>query len=116
MSYNLGVQQEAPGKVILDIGYVGNLGRHLTRTININQLPVGARLNPPASNINVNALRPYPGYGSISMRDDGDNSNYNSMQLTASRRMTSGLALTGTYTFSRALASSSGAPHTSHNA
>jgi hypothetical protein len=116
MSYNLGVQQEAPGKMILDIGYVGNLGRHLNRTININQLPVGTRLNPPASNINVNALRPYPGYGSISMRDQGDNSSYNSLQITASRRMQSGLSLTGNYTFSRALDTSSGGPQDSYNA
>ena len=87
ISYNFGVQQQLPRNVILDVGYVGNLGRHLLRTINLNQLPVGARLNPPASGINQNALRPYLGYGNINMRDHGDNSNYNSLQITASRRM-----------------------------
>jgi hypothetical protein len=98
------------------VGYVGNLGRHIPRTININQLPVGTRLNPPASNINQNALRPYLGYGNISMRDHGDNSNYNSLQITASRRMQSGLSLTANYTFSRALDTSSGGPQDSYNA
>ena len=87
ISYNFGVQQQLPGGVILDVGYVGNLARHISRTININQLPVGTRLDPPASTINQNALRPYLGYGSISMRDHGDNSNYNSMQMTVSRRV-----------------------------
>jgi hypothetical protein len=116
ISYNLGVQHELPRNVILDVGYVGNLGRHIPRTININQLPVGTRLNPPASNINQNALRPYLGYGNISMRDHGDNSNYNSLQITASRRMQSGLSLTANYTFSRALDTSSGGPQDSYNA
>src|SRR5262249_155251 len=82
ISYNLGVQQELVRNVILDVGYVGNLGKHLLRTININALPVGTRLNAPNSGINVNALRPYLGYGSINMSDHGDNSNYNSMQMT----------------------------------
>ena len=77
---------------------------------------MGTRLNPPASNINVNALRPYPGYGSINKRDQGDNSNYNSLQITASRRMQSGLSLTGNYTFSRAFDTSSGGPQDSYNA
>ena len=116
ISYNFGVQQQLPGNVILDIGYVGNLARHIARTININQLPVGTRLNPPASTINQNALRPYLGYGSISMRDDGDNSNYNSMQMTVSRRVASGLSITGNYTWSRTLDSSSGSPQNSYDA
>jgi hypothetical protein len=51
-------------------------------------------LNPPASAITQNALRPYLEYGNICMRDHGDNSNYNSMQMTVSRRVTSGLSLT----------------------
>lgn len=116
MSFNMGIQQEFTRNVILDVSYVGNLGRHLARTLNINQLPVGTRLNPPASNINVNALRPYPGYSNISMRDQGDNSNYNSLQMTASRRMQSGLSLTANYTFSRTLDTSSGSPQDSYNA
>ena len=116
ISYNFGVQQQLPGNVILDVGYVGNLARHISRTININQLPVGTRLNPPASGINQNALRPYLGYGNISMRDDGDNSNYNSLQMTVSRRVASGLSVTGNYTWSRALDSSSGSPQNSYDA
>jgi hypothetical protein len=116
ISYNLGVQQQLPFSVILDVGYVGNLARHLARTVNINQLPVGTRLNAPNSGINVNALRPYPGYASINERDQGDNSNYNALQITASRRMGSGFSISGNYTFSRALDTSSGTPQDSYNA
>jgi len=116
VSYNLGVQQELPRNVILDVSYVGNLGKHLLRTVNINQLPVGTRLNAPNSSINVNALRPYPGYGNISMTDHGDSSNYNSLQITASRRMQKGLSLTANYTWSRTLDTTSGTPQDSYNA
>jgi hypothetical protein len=72
-------------------------------------------LNPPASNINPNALRPYAGYGAISERDQGDNSSYNSLQISGSRRMQSGLSLTANYTFSRTLDTSSGTPQNSYN-
>ena len=87
ISYNFGVQQQLPRSVILEVNYVGNVGRHLTYFRNLNQLPLGTRLNPPNSTINVNALRPYPGWGNISLRDDSDNSNYNSLQVSARRRM-----------------------------
>src|SRR5206468_10724133 len=110
ISYNFGIQQEVMRNVILDVGYVGNLGKHLLRTINLNQLPVGTRLNAPNSAINVNALRPYPGYGAINELDHSDNSSYNSLQVAASRRMKSGLSMTANYTFSRTIDTSSGTP------
>jgi hypothetical protein len=116
LSYNFGVQHEVARNVIVDIGYVGNQGRHLARTVDINQLIVGTRLNAPASNINVNALRPYPGYASINMVDHGDNSNYNSLQVSASRRMQNGLSLTANYTFSKTLDTTSGTPLYARNA
>jgi hypothetical protein len=114
-SYNLGVQRELPGGVVLDVGFVGTLGRNLRRTININQLPVGTRLNPPNSGINVNALRPHQGYSNISMIDTGENSHYNSLQVTANRRMGKGLSFGVNYTFSKTLDSSSGSPQDSYN-
>jgi hypothetical protein len=103
ISYNFGVQQQLPKSMILEVNYVGNLGRHLTFARNLNQLPLGMRLNPPNSTLNVNALRPYPGWGNISLRDDSDNSNYNSLQVSASRRMAAGLSFGVNYTFSKTM-------------
>ncbi len=102
-SYNVGVQQQLPGNIIMDVSYVGNVGRHLVRTLNINQLPVGTRLSATNSAINVNALAPYLGYGTINMFDSSVNSNYNSLQVTASRRLNSGFSFTVNYTFSKTL-------------
>ena len=45
-------------------------------------------LEAPNSTINVNALRPYLGYANVFLRDNSDNSNYNSLQVSASRRLT----------------------------
>ena len=117
MSFNFGVQRELPGNLIIDAGYVGTLARNLNwRTINLNQLRVGTRLNAPQSSINVNALRPYPGYGNINMNENGDSSNYNSLQVSASRRAARGLSFGVNYTFSRTLDTSSGTPQDSYNA
>jgi hypothetical protein len=51
----------------------------------------------------VNALRVYPGWGNISLRDNSDNSNYNSLQVSASRRMSGGLSFGVNYTFSKTM-------------
>ena len=102
-SYNFGVQHELPSAVILDVGYVGNIGRHFTFTRNLNQLPVGTRLSPPNSTINVNALRSYLGYANILLRDGSDNSNYNSLQVSVSRRLKSGLSFGVNYTYSKTI-------------
>src|SRR5262249_13687474 len=115
LSFNLGVQQELRGNLIVEVGYLSTLGRHLMRTININQLPVGTRLRPENRNINTNALRPYPGYGNINLQENGDTSNYNSLQVSLNRRMQRGLAFGVNYTFSRTLESSPGSTQDAYN-
>lgn len=121
ISYNFGVQQQLPGSVILEVNYVGNQGRHLERTLNINQLPVGT-LTGANAGVNPSALRPYLGLANISMKDQADNSNYNSLQIGASRRMQRGLSLGVSYTWSKTLDTSgggsnnTGAPQDSYNA
>jgi len=76
--------------VILDVNYVGNIGRHFTFTRNLNQLRAGTRLSPPNSTINVNALRPYAGYANVLLRDNSDNSNYNNPSLMPAGRFGDG--------------------------
>src|SRR5205085_12158866 len=41
MSFNLGVQQQLPARIIIDASYVGTLGRNIYRTLNLNQLRAG---------------------------------------------------------------------------
>ncbi len=116
VSYNFGIQQELPKSTILEVNYVGNVARHFTYFRNVNQLQAGTRLNAPNSGINVNALRPYLGWGNISVRDNSDNSNYNSLQVSASRRMSRGFSYGLSYTFSKTMDSFGGStPQDSFN-
>lgn len=114
MTYNLDVQRELHGNVILSVGYVGTLGRHLIRTFNINQLPVGTLTSAANKGINANALVPYQGYGSISLIEASDNSNYNALQVSATKRYSNGLSFGVSYTFSKTL--DTGAGQDSYNA
>jgi len=73
-------------------------------------------LNPPASTTNVNALRPY----SLAMPTSvcavsRDTSNYNSLQVSASRRTQKGLAFGVSYTFSKTIDATSGSPQDAYN-
>ncbi len=111
MSFSLSVQRELPRGFFLETAYVGNLGRHLLRQPDINQasfddLRANAAL-PAANRASVNFLRPYKGYSQIRMRLSDSTSNYNALQVYLAKR-TGQLRLTGSYTFSKALADSSG--------
>jgi len=45
--WNLGVEHELPGNILLSVAYVGSKGTHLTRQFDLNQLvPVPASVNP----------------------------------------------------------------------
>ncbi len=116
MAFNFGVQREIRPGLVADASYVGTLGRNLLRTLNINQLRPGTRLNAPNSAINVNALRPYPGYGDINIQETGDSSNYNSLQTSLNQRYRSGLTFGLTYTLSRTLDTSGGTFQDIYNA
>ncbi len=111
MSYSLSVQRELPWGIFGEAAYVGNQSRHLLRQPDINQASFDAlRANaalPTAQRAAVNTLRPYKGFSSIRMRLSDSNSNYNSLQLYATKRK-GDLSFTVSYTFSKALGDSSG--------
>ena len=109
-SFNLGVQHEVLSGTIVHANYVGTLGKHLTRTVNINQLRPGTRLSPPASTTNINALRPYPGYGNITITENADESSYHSLQLSVTGGCRPASSSAANYTFSKTLDTSSGTP------
>ena len=107
-NFSLGVQQDIGFKTVLEVSYVGSLARHLGQRVNINEIPDGAKLGTnnispvTGSRLGDNFLRPYRGYGDINMVTWGGTSNYNSLQVQASRRYTSGFQYGVAYTFSKA--------------
>jgi hypothetical protein len=110
MQYSFGVQHELPLGVLMELSYVGNQGRHEVREPNINAPSFGAvnaafAANPALTNITKvqdNPIRPFPGYIDINQYRSDSNSNYNALQVYASKRKGS-LLTTVSYTWSRAL-------------
>ncbi len=81
------------------VSYVGRSASNLERARNINQLQPGTiQANP---GVNVNALRPYLGFGSITLYETTGKSRYNSLQTQVERRSTRGVGFSVAYTLSR---------------
>ena len=108
--YNLsfGVQQDLGFSTLLDVSYVGNLGRHLTQTLAINTIPYGARFlqqhqdpTSPGKPLPDNFFRPYPGYNNITFTDNAYSSNYHALFVSLKRRFSKGLQLGVSYTYSK---------------
>src|ERR1700722_15309824 len=101
MDYNLSLQREVLPGTVLEIGYVGTRGSHLLGDVDLNQPTLAARLANPG--VDVNALRPFPGYGVITDRIPVFTSNYNSLQASLNHRFSKGLTVELGYTWSRLL-------------
>jgi hypothetical protein len=101
MAYNLDIQQNIWAKTVLDIAYVGNVGRHLLWRRNINAILYGTV--GPTDKTPSQLFRPFPGYGNIDISQYAATSNYNALQVLVSRRFTRGLVFSGAWTFSKAM-------------
>jgi len=111
--YNYNVQIDHRfGSNIVSAGYTGSLGRHLLWERNINPVPLGAQflnLNPQNKNpqntsaLSTNFLRPYSAYGDLYMYEFANNSNYNGLLASFQHRVSHGITVSASYTFSKAL-------------
>ena len=71
--------------------------------------PAAARHDPGAiPGVNANALRPYLGFGTITLYETTGTSRYNSLQTQVERRSTRGVGFSVAYTFSRTTDDGSG--------
>ena len=107
--YSFGIQRDIGFHTVADVSYVGNVGRHLIQTEDLNQLPYGARFQPqnidPVTGTSLPDyfFRPIPGYGSMPILINAGNSNYNSLQVAVNRRLSRGVSLGVAYTWSHTL-------------
>src|SRR5262249_18482296 len=106
-SWSIGVQRQLPAKMALDVAYEGNTVRHLIYQKNINQLPLGTTTGPsnplPGANGVQDAVRPFKGYQSVQIQENGASSNFHSLQTRLSRRFSSRLTANVNYTWSKAI-------------
>jgi hypothetical protein len=129
LQYNLTVQRELPGAILLEAAYVGNRGRQLSRggeggfTLNqvnpqflslgnqLNQLVPNPFFGQGGSGVVANAqvsraqlLRPFPQFGAIyPLFSQGATSDYNALQVTFSKRLSKGIVFEGNYTWAKAM-------------
>ena len=131
LAWNIGIQREMPYNMLLTAAYAGNRGNFLPAALNpINQLdqkyltlgntlglsvtdPAAAAAgikSPYANFVNqfggsatvLQALMPYPQYGSIFNNfDDTGASMYNALQITVEKRYSTGLSFLVSYNLSK---------------
>jgi len=89
--WGLSVQQELPTRFIVQIGYVGSAGSHLTSRSYINNL------DP------VTKKRPLPTFGRMDQKDGWGHSSFHAMQVSLHRRVASGLNWGTEYMWSHAI-------------
>ena len=110
-NFSIGVQRELGNGYFVEATYVGNRGEHLIRQPDINRASFDAlRANaalPAAQRVSTNYLRPYKGYSAIRMRMSDADSEYNSLQLYATKRRGQ-IQFTVSYTLGKATTNASG--------
>ena len=115
--YNAGVQLGLSKNTLLEVAYVGTRGLKLSRPVAVNQARLASPQNPiinevTGANITTNAptnaqLRaPFQGValgdGFLQNQTSGQ-SVYNSLQISLTRRLSSGLQFLASYTFAKSI-------------
>ncbi|HLJ14929.1 MAG TPA: carboxypeptidase-like regulatory domain-containing protein [Bryobacteraceae bacterium] len=121
--WNLDIQQQLPGSILIDAAYVGNRGVHLAGNREFNALypsylSAGSNLLQQINNpfyglisagtlaqpsvIREQLLRPFPQFQNVSViNDTAGDSIYNALELKVEKRMSSGLEILVAYTFAK---------------
>lgn len=121
MNFNLNIQRELPGNMLLQVGYVGAQGRHLEITYEGNPIsPAGqaecaADPNCIANRLNQQILYPdhtmyAPGniFASVGEQGTFGVSSYNSLQVQLQKRLSHGLTFQASYTWAHSIDDTSG--------
>ncbi len=101
--YNISIQQQFGGGMMLQLAYVGSHGTNLSFPVDINQVPAGSLAASAANTSASQSLRPYPQFDGISGNTFNGISWYNSAQVSVTKRLSYGLQFDVNYTWSRLL-------------
>ncbi len=104
-SYNLNIEEQLTPSTGLTIGYIGSKGTHLRIARNINQLELvsGALVRPFPTVSSTSPIRPNANLGNITEVTGGANSSYNGLVVELNRRLSRGLQLISSYTYSKSI-------------
>jgi hypothetical protein len=98
--FNLSLQRELPGRVVLTLGYAGARGHDLWRNGDVNvpvpeTLPDGTLFHP------ASAARPNASFSAIELKTSDGRSWYDALIVELRRSSARGLAFQSSYTYSR---------------
>ena len=110
-NWSLSVQRDLGWGTMLDVSYVGTVGRHLYNLQSLNALPYGTNFKASSIDPTVTGNRPLPtnflrtfqGFGDITYQSWFSTTNYNSLQTQVSRRFSKGLMMGAAWTWSKAM-------------
>jgi hypothetical protein len=97
--FNLNVQHELVRDLVVEVGYVGKLGRRLLMGLSSNPGIYG----PGATNGNLNNRRILRGFGNNTVISSLANSSYNGLQASVNKRFSQGFSFQVAYTYSRSI-------------
>lgn len=104
MQFNLSVQRELRSDMVMTVGFVGSLGRHLTWARPLNQ--------PDPGPGDLNSRRPYirvlPGVSGITWQETSGNSAYTSLQTSFEKRFSRGFYMLANWTWAHGLDNAGG--------
>jgi len=106
--FSLGTQYNPANSWLIDLSYVGSLGRRLYRLSDLNQAYAPVPFEPGSYSPGLSSLA-VQGFG-VHLMSSSSVSSYNSMQLSATKRMSHGLQFLTAYTYSHWLDEYSGDP------
>lgn len=93
--WNLHVQRRLTDDLLLEVGYVGNKGTHLTSFLNANTALPGPG--------NPTPRRPFPILGAVSLMDNSSTSIYHGLQAKLEKRFSKGLTFRTNYAFGKVI-------------
>ncbi len=100
--WNISIQKSLPLKSALTVAYVGNRNTDMMVDNSLDNVPPGLYAD-------LQAARPWPGFGSVDLYMNTGTTWYNSLQLKWERRFTNGLSALVSYAFSKAMTENGGA-------
>jgi hypothetical protein len=99
--YNLIAQYELGSHNSIEVGYVASLGRHIETFVGTNHIYT---ILPPGQGLNAQNYVPYPIFArGSSLASTTGNSHYHALQSKFQRRLSKGLDLLVSYTWSKTL-------------
>jgi hypothetical protein len=97
-SWNLSMERQFSGDWLGRVAYVGSQSRHLLESLELNPSVYKA-----GSTLSTDARRFFQPFGSISQASQDINSGFNSLQLTAQKRLSRGFTVLLNYTWSKSI-------------